>query len=99
MPFGLINAPTTTFCTLMNQVFHEYVDKFFVACLDDIVVYSSMTEKYKHYLQMVLSEIEGKPVICQERKILLRETTDKLFRPYDRVWANWYGRREVCYNT
>ncbi|KAL0561143.1 hypothetical protein IC582_001563 [Cucumis melo] len=29
MPFGLTNAPVT-FCTLMNQVFHEYLDKFVV---------------------------------------------------------------------
>ena len=29
MPFGVTNAPTT-FCTLMNHVFHEYLDQFVV---------------------------------------------------------------------
>ncbi|XP_019257737.1 PREDICTED: uncharacterized protein LOC109235948 [Nicotiana attenuata] len=36
MPLGLTNAPAT-FCTLMNQVFREYIDEFVVLYLDDIV--------------------------------------------------------------
>ena len=44
MPFGLTNAPAT-FCTLMNQVFHEYLNKFVVVYLDDIVVYNSTLEE------------------------------------------------------
>nr|XP_016472767.1 PREDICTED: RNA-directed DNA polymerase homolog [Nicotiana tabacum] len=37
MPFGLTNAPAI-FCTLMNQVFREYIDEFVVVYLDDIVM-------------------------------------------------------------
>ena len=33
MPFGLTNTPAT-FCTLMNQVFHEYLDQFIVVYLN-----------------------------------------------------------------
>jgi hypothetical protein len=39
MPFGLTNA-LAVFCNLMNDVFHDYIDKFLVIYLDDIVVYS-----------------------------------------------------------
>ena len=49
MPFRLTNVPAT-FCTLMNQVFHEYLDKFIVVYLDDIVVYSSTMEEHKNHL-------------------------------------------------
>jgi hypothetical protein len=39
MPFGLTNAPAT-FCNFMNNVFYDYIDRFVVVYLDDIVVYS-----------------------------------------------------------
>jgi hypothetical protein len=43
MSFGLMNAPTY-FMYLINKVFMEYLDKFVVAFIDDILVYSK-TEK------------------------------------------------------
>src|ERR1700756_3038313 len=40
MPFGLNNAPAT-FVRLMDEVFHDYLHKFLIVYLDDIVVYSN----------------------------------------------------------
>jgi hypothetical protein len=39
MSFGLMNAPTYFMC-LMNKVFIEYLDKFVVIFINDILVYS-----------------------------------------------------------
>jgi hypothetical protein len=39
MSFGLTNAPAY-FMNLMNKVFMEYLDRFVVVFIDDILIYS-----------------------------------------------------------
>ena len=51
--FGLSNAPIVFIC-LMNGVFQEYLDKFVIVFLDDILVYSNTEEEHEHHLRMVL---------------------------------------------
>jgi hypothetical protein len=45
MSFGLTNAPTY-FMYLMNKIFMEYLDKFVVVFIDDILVYSRSEEEH-----------------------------------------------------
>ena len=53
MPFGLSNAPVY-FMYLMNKVFMEYLDKFMVVFIDDILVYSKSEEEHGEHLRLVL---------------------------------------------
>jgi hypothetical protein len=46
MSFGLTNAPAY-FMYLMNKVFVEYLDKFVVVFIDDILVYSGSEEEHE----------------------------------------------------
>jgi hypothetical protein len=53
VPFGLSNSPINFMC-LMNGVFREYLDKFVILFLDDILVYSKSEEEHEKHLIMVL---------------------------------------------
>jgi hypothetical protein len=53
MSFGLTNAPAY-FMYLMNKVFMEYVDKFIVVFINDILVYSRSELEREDHLRLVL---------------------------------------------
>jgi hypothetical protein len=56
MSFGLTNAPAY-FTYLMNKVFMEYLDKFVVVFIDDILVYSRNEEEHEGHLRLVLQKL------------------------------------------
>jgi hypothetical protein len=49
MSFGLTNAPAY-FMYLMNRVFMEYLDRFVVVFIDDILVFSKTMEEHEEHL-------------------------------------------------
>jgi hypothetical protein len=51
--FGLSNAPSIFTC-LMNDIFREYLDKFVIVFLDDILIYSKPEEENEKHLRLVL---------------------------------------------
>jgi hypothetical protein len=57
MSFGLTNAPTY-FMYLINKVFMEYLDKFVVVFIDDILVYSKSEEEHNEHLHLVLQKLQ-----------------------------------------
>jgi hypothetical protein len=46
VPFGISNSPTIFMC-LMNGVFREYLDKFVIVFLDDILIYYKSEEEHE----------------------------------------------------
>jgi hypothetical protein len=53
MSFGLTNA-LAYFMYLMNKVFMEFLDKFVVVFIDDILVFSKTKEEHAEHLRLVL---------------------------------------------
>ena len=55
MSFGLTNAPAY-FMYLMNKVFMEFLDKFVVVFINDILVFSKTKEEHAEHLRLVLQK-------------------------------------------
>jgi hypothetical protein len=56
MSFRLTNAPAY-FMHVMNKVFMEYLDKFVMVFIDDILVYSRSEEKHEEHLRLALQKL------------------------------------------
>ena len=56
LSFGLCNAPAT-FMNLMISIMHEYLDKFVIVFLDDILIYSKTLEEHEQHLEKVLMKL------------------------------------------
>jgi hypothetical protein len=56
MSFGLTNVPAY-FMYLMNMVFVEYLDKFVVVFIDDILILSKTEEEHEKHLRLVLEKL------------------------------------------
>jgi hypothetical protein len=67
MSFGLTNAPAY-FMYLMNKIFMEYLDKFIVVFIDDILVYLRNEEEHEGYLRLVLQKLRDHKLYAKLRK-------------------------------
>jgi hypothetical protein len=56
MSFGLTNAPAY-FMYLMNKVFMEYLDKFGVVFIDNILIFSKNEEEHDIHLYLVMQKL------------------------------------------
>jgi hypothetical protein len=56
MSFGLTNAPAY-FMYLMNKMFMEYLDKFIVVFIGDILIFSRMEEEHEVHLRLLLEKL------------------------------------------
>jgi hypothetical protein len=65
--FGFSNAPIVFMC-LMNGVFREYLEKFFIVFIDAILIYSKSKEEHEHHLIMVLQVLRGHQLYAKLRK-------------------------------
>jgi hypothetical protein len=58
MSFGLTNAPAY-FMYLMNKVFMEYLDRFIIVFIDDILIFSKTMEEHEEHLRLVLEKLRS----------------------------------------
>jgi hypothetical protein len=69
MPFGLTNAPST-FQSLMNKVFHNYLREFVLIFFDDILVYSSNWAQHMEHVKVMLEILVKQQLYIKRSKCI-----------------------------
>jgi hypothetical protein len=64
MSFGLTNA----LAYFMNKVFMEYLDRFIVVFIDDILVFTKTMEEHEEHLRLVLEKLRSKQLYAKFSK-------------------------------
>ena len=67
MSFGLTNA-LAYFMNLMNKVFTEYLDRFVVVFIDDILIYSKSDSDHEEHLILVLQKLRDNQLYAKFSK-------------------------------
>jgi hypothetical protein len=67
MSFGLMNT-STYFMYLMNKVLIEYLDKFILVFIDDILIFSNTEEEYEKHLRLVLEKLRSNQLYAKFSK-------------------------------
>jgi hypothetical protein len=67
MSFGLTNAPAY-FMYLMSKVSMEYLDKFMVVFIDDILIFSKNEEEHDEHLCLVLQKLRENQLYAKLNK-------------------------------
>jgi hypothetical protein len=67
MSFGLTNA-SSYFMNLMNNVFMEYLDRFVIVFIDDILIYSKSDSDHEEHLRLVLQKLCDNQLYSQYSK-------------------------------
>jgi len=67
MPFGVTNA-SALFMDYMNRIFRPFLDKFVVAFIDDILIYSMTHEEHAEHLRIVFGILKEKQLFAKLSK-------------------------------
>ena len=78
MPFGVTNAPAQ-FMNMMNALLGEYLDKFVLVFLDDVLIYSANPQDYVEHLRKVLGKLREHKLFANASKSEMLKTSVEFF--------------------
>ena len=74
MPFGVTNAPAQ-FMFMMNDLLGEYLDKFVIVFLDDVLIYSANPHDHIEHLRKVLGKLRHHKLYAKVSKCDIMKTS------------------------
>ncbi|KAI2645263.1 Transposon Tf2-8 polyprotein [Labeo rohita] len=74
MPYGLSISPSV-FQTFMNEVFREYLHRFVVVYIDDILIYSRNQAEHRQHVQQVLHKLRQHSLFLKLEKCEFHQST------------------------
>jgi hypothetical protein len=73
MSFGLTNAPST-FMRLMNEVLKDFIRKFVIVYLDDILIFSKTEAEHLKHLATVIKRLQQEKLLINMKKSSFMKT-------------------------
>ena len=73
LPFGLANAPSV-YQRAMSKVLADFLGKFVMVFIDDIVIYSRSEEEHKVHVEQVLTALEAARLTLKDTKCFWGQT-------------------------
>ena len=78
MPFGVTNAPAQ-FMNMMNDLLGEYLDKFVLVFLDDVLILSTNQQDHAEHLRKVLKKLREHQLFAEASKCEILKTSVEFF--------------------
>ena len=74
MPFGVTNAPTQIM-NMMNDLLDEYLEKFVLVLLDDVLIYFANPQDHADHLRKILGKLREHQLFAKASKWEILKTS------------------------